>query len=298
MGQTKMQSFGSTDRVGHNSEEFYLRKMYRSATGHPCEGSHEQPIPENLLNRIFHHSSEQMHELPDNSVHLMVTSPPYNVGKDYDNDLTEAEYMQMLNTVWRETYRVLAPGGRACINVANIGRKPYLPLNAMITSQMRELGFLMRGEIIWNKSASAGTSCAWGSWRSPANPVLRDVHEYIMIFSKKDFSRNKPRGESKSATITRDEFLEFTKSIWSFQTESASKVGHPAPFPVTLPWRLIQLYTFSEDVVLDPFMGSGTTAVAAVRANRSYVGYEVSKEYIDVAYQRVERETACYSLVS
>lgn len=298
MGQTKMQAFGSTGRVGHNSEAFYLRKMYRDATGRPCEDSSEQSVPEQSLDKIFSHSSEQMHELPDNSVHLMITSPPYNVGKEYDGDLTQAEYMQMLNNVWRETYRVLVPGGRACINVANLGRKPYLPLNTMITSDMRELGFLMRGEIIWNKSASAGSSCAWGSWRSPANPVLRDVHEYIMIFSKQDFSRNKLSSNSKSATITGDEFLECTKSIWSFPTESASRVGHPAPFPVVLPWRLIQLYTFTEDVVLDPFMGAGTTALAAVRANRHYVGYEVSDEYIDLAHQRMERETESYSLVS
>ena len=182
--------------------------------------------------------------------------------------------------------------------MANLGRKPYLPLNAMITREMRELGFLMRGEIIWNKSASAGSSCAWGSWRSPTNPVLRDVHEYIIIFSKQDFSRNKLGSKSKSATITRDEFLEFTKSIWSFPTESASKVGHPAPFPVVLPWRLIQLYTYTDDVVLDPFMGAGTTAVAAVRAHRHYVGYEVSTEYIDLAHQRIEREAPGFSLVS
>ena len=298
MGQTKMQAFGTTDRVGHNSDDFYLRQMYRDGTGHPSKDSFEQSVPEQLLDRIFHHSSERMHELPDNSVHLMVTSPPYNVGKDYDDDLTQAEYMEMLNNVWRETYRVLVPGGRACINVANLGRKPYLPLNAMITREMRELGFLMRGEIIWNKSASAGSSCAWGSWRSPANPVLRDVHEYIIIFSKQDFSRNKLDSKSKSATITRDEFLEFTKSIWSFPTESASKVGHPAPFPVVLPWRLIQLYTYTDDVVLDPFMGAGTTAVAAVRAHRHYVGYEVSTEYIDLAHQRIEREAPGFSLVS
>ncbi len=298
MGQTKMQGFGSTGRIGHNSEEFYLRKMYREAAGGPSEDLSERSVPESSLDRIFNHSSEQMHELPDNSVHLMVTSPPYNVGKDYDDDLTQAEYMQMLNNVWRETYRVLVPGGRACINVANLGRKPYLPLNAMITNEMREIGFLMRGEIIWNKSASAGSSCAWGSWCSPANPVLRDVHEYIMIFSKRDFSRNKLCSKSKSATITGEEFLEFTKSIWSFPTESASKVGHPAPFPVMLPWRLIQLYTYSDDVVLDPFMGAGTTAVAAVRANRHYVGYEVSTEYCDLANQRVERETPAFNLVS
>lgn len=188
-----------------------------------------------------------------------------------------------------ETYRVLVPGGRACINIANVGRKPYIPLNYMIGIDAADIGFRMRGEIIWNKSASAGTSCAWGSWRSAANPVLRDVHEYIMIFCKGDFSRRDAAG--REATIGRDEFLEFTKSIWTMPTESARKARHPAPFPVELPRRLIQLYTFRDDVVLDPFMGSGTTAVAAAMSKRKWVGYEISKDYIDIVHHRVREET-------
>ena len=290
-----MQAFGTTDRVGYNSEAFYQRKMYEGEPNHQNDESPEQPIPEKFLNQIFDHSSELMYELPDNSVHLMITSPPYNVGKDYDDDLSRREYMELLNSVWRETYRVLVPGGRACVNVANLGRKPYLPLNAMITCEMQKLGFLMRGEIIWNKSASAGASCAWGSWRSPANPVLRDVHEYIMIFTKERFSRNKSATVCKSATITRDDFLDFTKSIWSFPTESAARVGHPAPFPLELPSRLIQLYTYSKDVVLDPFMGAGTTALAAIRADRNYVGYEISSEYIELAYERLKHDCDLFS---
>lgn len=122
----------------------------------------------------------------------------------------------------------------------------------------------MRGEIIWNKAASSGKSCAWGCWCSPSNPLLRDVHEYILVFSKGAFNRVKPRKNNKTATIGKEEFMEFTKSIWTFQTESARKIGHPAPYPVELPRRLIELYTYTDDVVLDPFMGTGTTAVAAV----------------------------------
>ena len=292
MPQTKMQGFGTVERAGYNSDKFYQRKIYPDQLAEPTGVQTEQSISAEVLNKIFSHSSEQMSELPDNSVHLMVTSPPYNVGKDYDADLTQDEFMGMLNRVWQETYRVLAPGGRACINIANLGRKPYLPLNAMIATEMCKLGFLMRGEIIWNKSASAGSSCAWGSWKSPANPVLRDVHEYILVFAKEQFSRSKPKSEDKVSTITRDEFLEFTKSLWSFPTESATKVGHPAPFPMELPWRLIQLYTYSNDVVLDPFMGSGTTAVAAIRANRYFVGYEISSEYERLANERVQAESS------
>ncbi len=150
------------------------------------------PVPEEKLDRLYCKSSEAMDELPDNSVHLMVTSPPYNASKEYDEDLSLAEYLSLLERVWRETYRVLVPGGRACINVANLGRKPYIPLHSFIIGQMLEIGFLMRGEIIWNKASSASPSTAWGSWRSPANPVLRDVHEYILIFSKDTFSQNPP----------------------------------------------------------------------------------------------------------
>ena len=228
---------------------------------------------------------KRMTELQDSSVHLMVTSPPYNVGKEYDQDLTLDEYLALLLQVWREVYRVLVPGGRACINVANLGRKPYIPLHAFIIQGMLEVGFLMRGEIIWDKGASAAASTAWGSWKSPANPTLRDTHEYILVFSKENFSRKKvPHRES---TISREEFLEFTKSVWTFPAESAKKVGHPAPFPVELPYRLLQLYTYSGEVVLDPFMGSGQTALAALRAGRRYLGYDIDDTYVRLADRRI-----------
>ncbi len=227
-----------------------------------------------------------MEELPDESVHLMVTSPPYNVGKEYDEDLTLQEYRDFLKRVWAETYRVLVPGGRVCINVANLGRKPYIPLNSFIIQDMLELGFLMRGEIIWDKGSSASPSTAWGSWMSAKNPVLRDVHEYIMVFSKDTFTRDSLK--SSKSTISREEFLELTKSVWSFPAVPAKKIGHPAPFPVELPYRCIQLYTFKEDVVLDPFMGSGQTAIAAIKAGRHYVGYEINKEYVRSARKRIK----------
>ena len=245
-----------------------------------------------IVNKIYNHTSVDMHELPDNCVHLMVTSPPYNVGKDYDDDMTKDnlskdDYYKLLNSVWGEVYRVLEPGGRACVNIANTGRKPYLPINAMISRQMIDLGFLMRGEIIWNKGASAGNSCAWGSWRIASNPVLRDMHEYILVFSKERYDRPQ---KNKTSTITKDEFIEYTKSIWNFNTESARRVKHPAPYPVELPRRLIQLYTYENDIVLDPFMGSGTTALASVESGRYYVGYETSSEYVETAKQRLKNQ--------
>jgi len=245
----------------------------------------ENPIPSERVNTILHASSESMSDLPDSSVHLMVTSPPYNVGKDYDRDLSLDEYLTFLRRVWSETYRVLVPGGRACVNVANLGRRPYIPLHAYIMRDMMEIGFLMRGEIIWDKAASASSSTAWGSWQSASNPTLRDTHEYILVFSKGGFRRDKMDG--REDTITKEQFLEFTKSVWVFAAESARKIGHPAPFPVELPYRCIELYTFSNEVVLDPFMGSGQTALAALKAGRNFVGYELNEEYIKLARKRV-----------
>jgi modification methylase len=288
---TTTSTFGSPGRESHDSTPFYERDLYRDLQDFEHAGQDliqpgfENPIPPENLDRVFCASSEKMNELPDASVHLMATSPPYNAGKDYDTDLTLDEYLIALKRVWIEVARVLVPGGRACINIANLGRKPYIPLHAYLVSDMQSLGFLMRGEIIWDKGASSATSTAWGSWRSPANPTLRDVHEYILVFSKGSFRRRTLDG--RESTISRDEFLEFTKSVWSFPTESARKVGHPAPFPTTLPYRLIQLYTYSHEVVLDPFMGSGQTALAAIESGRHFIGYELDPEYAALAERRI-----------
>lgn len=249
----------------------------------------ERAIPPNKLDKIFCKSSEAMDELPDQSIHLMVTSPPYNAQKEYDQDLSLADYLSLLEYVWKETYRVLVPGGRVCINVANLGRKPYLPLHSFIIEQMLSIGFLMRGEIIWDKAASASPSTAWGSWLSASNPVLRDVHEYILVFCKDNFGR--PKGERES-TIQKEDFLAWTKSVWQFPAVQARKIGHPAPFPIELPHRCIQLLTFKNDVVLDPFAGSGTTCLAAQMDQRYYIGYEINQNYIDLAQKRIQKVKA------
>lgn len=281
---SKTSSFGTTARISHDASPYYDSKLY---AGLPRESPPvpDTPFPEAWKNQIIEHSAEKMSELPDNCLHLMVTSPPYNVSKEYDDDLTLPAYLNMLRRVFAETYRVLVHGGRACINVANLGRKPYIPLSDYISHMMIDLGFLMRGEIIWDKGAGAGTSMAWGSWMSASNPVLRDTHEYILVFSKGAFRRRKTEGQE--STIGREQFMEWTKSVWRMTPESARKVGHPAPFPVELPYRLLQLYTFRGDIVLDPFMGSGTTAMAALQTERAFVGYEISAEYAALARQRI-----------
>lgn len=279
--KSKTSSFGSVKREGHDASTFYARKIYDfPRTKSKIAPVWNKPERENV---IHCHDSRDMRHLPENSVHLMITSPPYNVGKDYDDDLSLEEYKQLLREVMLETYRVLVDGGRACVNVANIGRSPYIPLHAHLIEIAEKIGYLMRGEIIWDKGAGAGGSCAWGSWQSASNPTLRDVHEYILVFSKGSYKRR----PIKENSIGRDEFLENTKSIWTFGPASARRVGHPAPFPIELPKRLIDLYSFVGDIVLDPFMGSGTTAEAAIDTKRKFVGYETSEEYVALSQKRI-----------
>lgn len=283
---SKTSPFGTTNRISHDSSPYYNSRLNSELPA----GSYEDLLPDHtfptdLEDHIVQGTAEDMSLIPDRSVHLMVTSPPYNVTKEYDVDLSLKEYLSLLHKVFSETYRVLVDGGRACINVANLGRKPYLPLSVFISNLMLEIGFQMRGDIIWHKGAGAGVSMAWGSWQSASNPVLRDTHEYILVFSKGSFSRKKPLG--KENTITREQFMEWTKSVWAMTPESARRVRHPAPFPVELPYRLIQLYTFSEDIVLDPFLGSGTTAIAALKTGRRYIGFESDSEYVKLAEERI-----------
>lgn len=281
---TKTSSFGTSGRINHDSSKFYNSKMYDNLNKSKVEDVIDREFPKKYENSIILGSSENMKELPDNSVHLMITSPPYNASKEYDQDLTLKDYLGLLHNVFTETYRVLVNGGRACVNVANLGRKPYIPLSDHVSKMMIDIGFNMRGEIIWNKGSSASPSTAWGSWLSAANPILRDVHEYILIFSKGSYSRE--RGQ-KENTITKEQFMEWTFSVWNMNAVSARSIGHPAPFPEALPYRLIQLYSFKGDIILDPFMGSGQTAIAALKSERRYVGYDICKEYIELAEKRI-----------
>ncbi|MCK9524956.1 MAG: site-specific DNA-methyltransferase [Limnochordia bacterium] len=287
---TKTRSFGSSTRESHDSSGFYNRRLYSAIQETAFQEGDLNLVADQYLNGVHCGDSRYLSYLPDNSVQLMITSPPYNVGKDYDDDLSQEEYLELIRDVMGEMYRVLIPGGRACINIANVGRKPYIPLNHLINHIMLELGFFMRGEIIWDKGASAGGSCAWGSWQSASNPVMRDVHEYIMVYSKKCFARKDKKGQDRKNTVTRDEFLEYTKSIWTFNAESAKRVNHPAPFPVELPYRLIQLYSYADDIIIDPFCGSGTTCLAALKTGRRFIGIDVDPGYVDIATQRIQAQ--------
>lgn len=295
---TSTSSFGVGGRESHDSSAFYARFLPKSLS------SDDTLAPPFTLSEPLVCGDSRAMDLPDNSVALVVTSPPYFAGKEYEEALgqgvipaTYFEYLQLLNDVFSECQRVLEPGGRIAVNVANLGRKPYRSLAADIIRILDDdLGLLLRGEVIWKKAEGASGSCVWGSYRSPTNPVLRDVTERVIIASKGRFDRALDVGERRvqgrpyEPSISTDEFLDATLDLWHIRPESARRVHHPAPFPVELPQRLIELYTFKDDLVLDPFIGSGTTAVAAVKTARRYVGYDTDPDYIELSKARVAEE--------
>jgi site-specific DNA-methyltransferase (adenine-specific) len=221
--------------------------------------------------------------VPSNSIGLAFTSPPYNVGKAYSDDLSMADYTALIEQVARQVYRVLVPGGRYVINIANVGRRPYIPMTAMFYQLHTSMGFLPVAEIIWRKAKGAGGNCAWGSWQSAKAPSVRDVHEYLLVFAKGQFGRP----DIGKSTMSGEEFMQSTLSVWDIAPESARRIGHPAPFPMALAERVIKLYSYEWDVVLDPFCGSGTTCVAAKKLARHYVGYDISDEYCKLAERRL-----------
>lgn len=294
---TSTRSFGSGKRENHDASDFYRRF-------HAPEVSDDAEIRAPVIvDRIFCGDAAAMNgaQVTDKSVALVVTSPPYFAGKEYEQEMgqghvpsTYVDYLAMLHDVLAVCADKLEPGGRMAINVANLGRKPYRSLSSDVISILQDdLGLLIRGEIVWRKARGAGGSCAWGSFRSPANPVLRDLTERVVVASKGRFdralsrSRRAETGLPHEATIGRDEFLDATLDVWEIRPESASRVGHPAPFPIDLPRRLIELYTYRGDLVLDPFIGSGTTALAAVATGRHYLGFDTDPAYVALAEERI-----------
>ena len=297
---TSTSSFGVGRRESHDSSAFYGR----FAAPHISNDDVIAVNPPDALDRIHVGDARQMSEVLDSSVALVVTSPPYFAGKDYETALGEGhipasyrDYLTMLTEVFAECVRKLEPGGRIAVNVANLGRRPYRSLAAdVVTILQDDLKLLLRGEIVWVKGRGASGSTAWGSFQSAANPILRDLTERVIVASKGRFDRalsrlqREKQGLPSEVSIFKDDFMEATTDVWEFAPESATRVKHPAPFPVELPLRLIELYTYRGDVVLDPFIGSGSTAVAACRAERHFVGYDTDEGYVEAARERVSTE--------
>ena len=306
---TATAAFGVGRRENHDASDFYARFT-------PPEISSDDTVnrvPDQVLaDPVKIADSRTIADvLPANSVALVVTSPPYFVGKEYELAVTGdpatrdsapsvptsyIEYLEMLHDVFKACLEVLEPGGRMAINVANLGRKPYRSLSADIISILQDdLGMLLRGEIIWQKAEGATGSVAWGSYRKATNPVLRDLTERVIVASKGRFDRAVSKGREEKdlpykSTLSADDFMEATLDVWKMAPESARRVQHPAPFPLELPRRLIDLYTYRDDVVLDPFLGSGTTLVAAERTERRGIGFDLDPEYAEIARDRLEAE--------
>lgn len=294
--RTATSNFGVGRRENHDASAFYGR--FRA----PALSDDDRVLPPKPLSEPFVcGDARSMDGVPDGSVALVVTSPPYFAGKAYEEELDREgvpssylEYLQMLGQVFEECVRTLEPGGRIAVNVANLGRKPYRSLSADVIRILQDdLGLLLRGELVWQKGEGASGSCAWGSFRSAANPVLRDITERVVVASKGRFDRarsvkvRQAEGLPHASTLMTEDFMALTLDLWAIPPESAKRVGHPAPFPVELPEQLIRLYTYEDDLVLDPFMGSGSTLVAAARLGRRYVGYDLDPRYVDIARGRV-----------
>ncbi len=293
---TSTSNFGAGGRESHDASGFYRRFS-------PPEVSTDDTVlvPAPVTEPFVHGDARDMSEVVAGSVALVVTSPPYFAGKQYEEEMEREgvpasylEYLDMLTEVFAECRRALEPGGRIAVNVANLGRKPYRSLAADVIRILQDdLGFLLRGELVWQKAAGASGSCAWGSYRSAVNPVLRDVTERVIVASKDRFDRarsverRRAEGLPYESTVGAEDFMALTLDTWSIPAESARRVGHPAPFPVELPAQLIRLYTFRHDLVLDPFMGSGSALVAAAVLDRRYVGYDLDAGYVELARRRV-----------
>lgn len=298
---TSTSNFGVGRREAHDSSAFYSRFPV------PEISEDSEVAAPSCVNQLWVGDARDMDthgDIADSSVALVVTSPPYYAGKEYEEAIGEGhipasyiDYLDMLHDVFEQCRDKLQPGGRIAVNVANLGRRPYRSLSADVIEILQDrLKLLLRGEVVWQKARGATGSCAWGTFQQPGNPVLRDLTERVVIASKGRFDRARPPAEREAEGLPSvgssfaDEYMEATTDVWEIRPASATRIGHPAPFPVELPHRLIDLYTYRGDLVLDPFMGAGTTAVAAVRTGRHYLGFDTDEDYVALAEERVAEE--------
>lgn len=266
-------------------------------------------IPQELLNKTHCiDNREGMMLLPNDCIDLVVTSPPYNCGKNYGvvkDSLPWDIYWDNTKNWLVESFRIIKPGGRLAVNIPWwMEKKPRKLVPFYFQEIAVEIGFHMLDKIIWVKGNSynihtsggfGGGGCGWGTYMSPSGPSIRCASEPIMIFSKGSRGRGITSGEGRGACvkndITKDEFMEWTLDVWFIRGEHNKK--HPAVFPAEIPHRLIKLYTYQKEIVLDPFMGSGTTAKAAKKLGRDYIGFEINPEYLEIEKQRTAQECLC-----
>jgi DNA modification methylase len=235
--------------------------------------------------------------IPNSTIQMAITSPPYNLGINYatySDDLEYDQYLNWLTEIFTETNRILVDGGRLAINIAPTSIKNFRPVHHDISRIVRDIGMIMRTEIIWYKQSMTAKRTAWGSWISPSNPHIIPSWEYVMIFSKKQW---RLEGKKENADIRPEEFEKYSDGFWQIAPDdegfwhiSAERVrnGHPAPFPEELISRLIKFYTYKGDKVLDMFGGTGTVAYVALKLGRQFVHIDISKEYCEIALKRLD----------
>lgn len=226
------------------------------------------------------------------SIDLIVTSPPYNVGIEYNSHqdtMTYYDYLSFTKEWVAKCYRLTKSDGRFCLNIPlDKNKGGQQSVCADITKIAKDVGWKYHSTIIWNEQ-NISRRTAWGSWLSASAPYVIAPVEVIVILYKEQWK--KISGSQKS-DITKDEFMKWTNGVWTFMGESKKRIGHPAPYPVELPRRCIKLFSFIDDTVLDPFLGSGTTLIACALNNRKGIGVDIDKKYCELAKQRFLRETS------
>lgn len=237
---------------------------------------------------------KELNKIEKNTIDLVVTSPPYNVdlGNNkynkspydlYNDNIDHKKYISWLKEVFDEIYSLLKVGGRVCINIGD-GKNGAVPTSSDLIQMMIKLDYIPITHIIWNKNTTSART-AWGSYMSPSSPSYPCPFEHILIFCKQE-RKLQHKGQSD---LTKEDFVENAYGIWNIAPERKAKdIGHPAPFPIELPKRLIKMNTYIGDTVLDPFMGSGTTGCACKELNRNFIGIELSENYFNIAKNRIE----------
>ena len=275
-------------KVRNREEKERIRGKYFYARGNHFS-KHINKIPEGFINKIIVGDSEQiLKKFPDNCIDLIFTSPPYNFGLDYENHkdgINWNEYFNKLFRIFKECVRILKYGGRIVVDVQPLF-SDYVPIHHIISNFFMENKLIWKGEILWDKHNYSCKYTAWGSWKSPSNPYLKYTWEFLEIFCKGDL---KHYGDLKMADITADEFKKWVYAKWDIQPEyNMKKYGHPAMFPEELAERVLKLFSFKGDIILDPFNGVGTTTAVAKRLSRNYIGIDISEEYCKKAEERLK----------